>query len=43
VTWAHAIAAVINDPTGEKCIGPQPLGFMIIDLLVQLDLDSIEY
>src|SRR5215471_1010021 len=39
---AHAIAAIIEDTTGQQGLGLTPCTLMIVDLLVELGLHRIE-
>ena len=39
---AHAVAAVIKEAADQQTLGFGPFGLMVVDLLVQLGLDSLE-
>jgi hypothetical protein len=42
VARAHAIAAVIKDPAGQKGLGLYSCGHMIVRLFIPLGLNGIE-
>src|SRR5437868_6985928 len=42
MTWAHAVAAVIEDAADQQCLGLHPRGLVIVQLFTQLSLNGVE-